>query len=355
MEEIENQWLSTMHQIADEEESKKVKKPFPVDIHTLKHVLEYGQECKREGNEKFKEGLYEEALYIYTQGDEMLKKWTVEKHLKNEHKWLNDYHIACLKNKAQAALKLEQFSVALEAACDALKIDEEDHKAWYRKVQALKGMGKFDDAEEALDKLEDVAQWCPDRIRILRDCEAERKRIKYERLKHKKDTKDMLHKAWNKGVFSNSREDELAPPEGIADAAPQQIEEQKPREPVRPIERTIKLTPALTGDLIDELTEAYAQDWFQQRVRKCARDSGWERRIFLLRLKDIAFEVQKPIIEKWGFEGSDHGIREMTAAIRDNTGEDTCPQWLRDKQDRCLEKLYGGKEAGMLEQLTSAS
>ena len=81
-------------------------------------------------------------------------------------------------------------------------------------------------------------------------------------------------------------------------------------------------------------------------MRKCARDSGYERSVFLMRLKercsrcfmvslmaeghwsrvvaiftqlsaeDVAFEVQKPVLEKWGFEGNEHGVREMTAAIR---------------------------------------
>ena len=54
----------------------------------------------------------------------------------------------------------------------------------------------------------------------------------------------------------------------------------------------------------------------------------------------MAFEVQKPVLEKWGFEaaptapcamsacskldlafkGNEHGVREMTAAIREHAG-----------------------------------
>eukprot|EP00435_Cladocopium_sp_Y103_P063676 s701_g25.t1 len=94
--------------MSDAEERKKEKLPQNIDIHTLKH------ECKREGNFKFQEGLYEEALHIYSQADDVMKKWKVDKQLKNEAKWLKDYHIACLKNKAQAALKLELFQTALE-------------------------------------------------------------------------------------------------------------------------------------------------------------------------------------------------------------------------------------------------
>merc|ERR1719446_1200615 len=150
MEDVEKQWYSMCSHIAEDEDANKEQRPVNIDIHTLKHVLEFAQECKREGNLKFSEGLYEEALAIYSQGDDVMKKWKVDKHLKNEHKWLKDYHLACLKNKAQAALKLELFQTALEAAEAALEIDPEDHKAWYRKVLSLKGLGKFRDAEVSL-------------------------------------------------------------------------------------------------------------------------------------------------------------------------------------------------------------
>jgi len=124
----------------------------------------------------------------------------------------------------------------------------------------------------------------------------------------------------------------------------------KPAE--KPVERKIQLTAALAGDLIDELAEEYAKKSFQEKVRKCARDSGFERSVFLLRLKDIAFVVQRPILKKWGFEGNEQGVREMTEAIRDHALNGEMPPWLKAKQDKCLELLYGGKEAGMWDILT---
>jgi len=293
-----------------------------------------------------------------------MKQWKVDKSLKNEHKWLTDNHLACLKNKSQAALKLELFQTALEAAEAAIALDEEDHKAWYRKVQAQKGLGKFKDAEDSLAKLEDVAQWCPDRRGILRDCELERKRLKQAAAKNKASTQQMLGKAFTAGVFSLDRERELeeaakALEEPPARAAPRleadkvQKKQLKPIEEPQPLKREITLTAALAGDLMDELAAAYAQKRFQERVRKCARDSGYERSVFLMRLKDVAFEVQKPVLEKWGFTGDEQGVREMTAAIRDHAADGaTMPAWLKAKQDRCLELLYGGKEGGMLGILT---
>jgi len=366
MEDLERQMQALERARALEEEKKQEVQPAAIDVHTLKELLEYAQQCRFEGNEKFKEGLYEDALFIYTQGDEVMKQWRVDgENLKNERKWLMDNHLTCLKNKSQAALNLELFQTALEAADAALAIDEEDHKAWYRKVQAQKGLGNFKGAEESLARLEDVAQWCPDRRRILRDCDTERRRLKIARAKHRSSTQEMLGRAFEAGVFSLDRERELeeaskaleGPParsapkieQGPAKPAPQPIK--APEEP-RPLERKITLTARLAGDLMDELAEAYAQKWFQARVRKCARDSGFERSVFLMRLKDVAFRVQKPVLEKWGFEGTEQGVREMTAAIRDHAANGDMPEWLKAKQDRCLELLYGGKEGGMLDILT---
>merc|ERR1712129_123157 len=119
-------------------------------------------------------------------------------------------------------------------------------------------------------------------------------------------------------------------------------------------DRQIHLTAKLAGELMDALARAYGQKWFQDRVCKCSRDSGYERSVFLLRLRDLAFEVQKPVLENWGFEGSVQGLREMTAAIRDHAADGReMPTWLKEKQDACLKLLYGGERAGMLSLLTS--
>merc|ERR1719379_2580427 len=77
MAKLEENWYSTCNAIVEDEEAKKEKLPQSIDIHTLEHVLEFGQECRNQGNEKFREGQYEEALFIYTQGDDVMRKWKV--------------------------------------------------------------------------------------------------------------------------------------------------------------------------------------------------------------------------------------------------------------------------------------
>mmetsp|Transcript_31276 Transcript_31276/g.72946 ORF Transcript_31276/g.72946 Transcript_31276/m.72946 type:complete len:486 (-) Transcript_31276:52-1509(-) len=352
MEQLSGQWHSICNQIVHEQEEQKKSEPKTADVHTLKHILEYGQECKRLGNEKFREGAYEEAFNIYSQGDEMMKQWTVQKHLNQEGEWLKGYHLACLKNKAQCALKLDRFQAALDAADAALKLEASDHKALYRKALAEKSLGYFDEAEDTLLQLEEVAESLPDRRQILKDCEAERKRLLYARIKHEKGTKEMLGKAFESGVFANDRVAELEQPQGLIEQEKALLDAQsRPRAPVKPLERNIHLTQGRAGDLLDELIEAYGEHAFQQRVRKCAYDSGYDKRLFLNRLKDLAFASQKPVLQRWGFDPDEAGVREMQAAVREHTTAKDAPEWLKEKQQKCLERLYGGPEGGMVQQL----
>merc|ERR1712150_132501 len=105
----------------------------------------------------------------------------------------------------------------------------------------------------------------------------------------------------------------------------------------------------LTGDFIDELARGYSQPWFQTLVHDCAQGCGHDRHAFLTRLQDLAFEVQRPILENWGFAGDLQGVYDMTSIIREHSVD--MPAWLREKRDRCLRFLYGGSEGGMLDAL----
>ena len=41
------------------------------------------------------------------------------------------------------------------------------------------------------------------------------------------------------------------------------------------------------------------------------------------------------MLENWGLEGNQQGLREMTAAIRDHVAEGgEMPQWLKEKQEQ---------------------
>merc|ERR1739848_614314 len=105
------------------------------------------------------------------------------------------------------------------------------------------------------------------------------------------------------------------------------------------LERTVDLTPALAGDLVDELARGYSQPWFQSLVQQCAQECCHDQMAFLMRLQDIAFEVQRPVLENWGFEGNEQGLFDMTSIFREYT--DGCHRasalwWLQERLDACL-------------------
>ncbi|CAE7530559.1 TATDN1 [Symbiodinium natans] len=118
-----------------------------------------------------------------------------------------------------------------------------------------------------------------------------------------------------------------------------------------PFERTADLTVTLLGDFVDELAEGYAQPWFQEllleqpeaRELSC-HEPGSESarecaRAFLRRLQELAFQVQRPILQSWGFEG-EQGLFDMTSILLEHSK--TGPSWLQEKIDACLFLLYGG-------------
>lgn len=111
------------------------------------------------------------------------------------------------------------------------------------------------------------------------------------------------------------------------------------------------LTLTLAGDFVEELARGYSQPWFQDLVHQCARECGYDCTQFLMRLQGLAFEVQKPILENWGFNGDAQGVYDMTCILRKHSGganSDAVPAWWRERVDHCLSVLYGGPEGGML-------
>merc|ERR1711972_364051 len=127
-----------------------------LDKREIQGVLDFGQQIKSEGNEAFSNENWEGALTRYCQGDEMLKNFRAEPHLQKENKELKTMHRACLNNKANAALRMDQWQSALRAAEAALKIKQDDEKALFRKAQALESLGRTDEAMLTFEEIEQI-------------------------------------------------------------------------------------------------------------------------------------------------------------------------------------------------------
>merc|ERR1719414_1787091 len=87
-----------------------------IDMQGLKISLDFGTKCKKDGMLEWQQGNIEEALACWRQGDETLRKFRAPTKCFNENMMVIELHSAVLKNIAQAAIKLERWNDALDAA-----------------------------------------------------------------------------------------------------------------------------------------------------------------------------------------------------------------------------------------------
>jgi len=116
---------------------------------------------------------------------------------------------------------------------------------------------------------------------------------------------------------------------------------------VQPRRHAVELTAQLSARLFDELAKAYAEEWFQIRARKCVADAGKDRAKFCEMLIDIIFDVQKPILQNWGFPGDGRCRYDLGAILWGRSSEDgtKMPEWLSAKREKCLASMCGWAEA----------
>jgi len=107
-----------------------------------------------------------------------------------------------------------------------------------------------------------------------------------------------------------------------------------------------RLTKDSAADLLEELRHVYEDTVFRKQVAKLARDVRWDKTEFVFHLRKVAMEVQRPILERWGFDASLQGVSEVELALQDHTrgapgtatGFDGA---LKEKSDLVTRLLYG--------------
>lgn len=355
-----------------------------LDKREIQGVLDFGQQIKSEGNEAFSNDNWEGALTRYCQGDEMLKNYRAEPHLDRENKELKQMHRACLNNKANAALKLDQWQNALRAAEASLKLKADDEKALFRKAQALEWLGRTTEALECLDEVEQIAEDMDEEIKqaIMEDVTERRVEIKDVERRAAKDFSRMFKAMGDKSVFGEGRflADGTSPPPALTGKQEREMKRMKDKEeylegkaryeleqrrkdgkpiaepqkepamptPNKPAlgdyrgrERSVILTKAQASELLDSLLATYSDAGFQKQVHADARTVMYEYQAFLRRLKRTAFLVQEPILVKWGFDPSEEGLQDMMVCLSDHTIRD---ERLRKVADETTKMLFGGED-----------
>ncbi|CAK0899915.1 unnamed protein product [Prorocentrum cordatum] len=95
----------------------------------LARCLNWAQKCQKDGHIEWYHGNAEEALAAWRQADACLRHLRAPPAAASADAMIARLHAAVLKNLAQAALRLGCWTEALQAADDALQLDDRDHKA----------------------------------------------------------------------------------------------------------------------------------------------------------------------------------------------------------------------------------
>ncbi|KAI7905871.1 uncharacterized protein BX663DRAFT_558468 [Cokeromyces recurvatus] len=110
---------------------------------TAEDRIASAEKKKAEGNELFKKGAWNEALFAYKKGRDYIKDlWNCEYEQLEQCRYLM---VALHLNVAACYLKLKNFEYAIEVCKKALDRDSSNLKAYYRIGQAYLQLGEFDE------------------------------------------------------------------------------------------------------------------------------------------------------------------------------------------------------------------
>eukprot|EP01066_Platyproteum_vivax_P007128 Platyproteum_vivax@DN2717_c0_g1_i1.p1 len=300
-----------------------------LDAHMLKDHLQLGTQMNNDGKEAYEKKDFTTALTKYTQAVR-LYEW-IEATNPNDQVYLNEEYIRSLKNRAAAALQLHQYHEVIEACTEALKLDDLDLKALYRRATAYVFLGKTEEARTDYNNI--IRNPLPDWDAKDAAKKGLEKIAKVEE-KHRKTTHKMLKTGFEQGVFGDDRQTK----ESVGEQKGTTSQESTPTSSSKPVEdRTLNLEQ-VTG-LMDELLTAYQTEDFTQKMYQIRKDADYEEGRILRRLRKILPEVQGPILTKYGFENEDHDKNRM--AMEKAVSEWNDSETIKAKSRQIMQIIYG--------------
>eukprot|EP00435_Cladocopium_sp_Y103_P019283 s711_g4.t1 len=166
-------------EIKQSEERKQLAiVPAESSMKELQDGLGFATKYRKDGLVEWERGNHEDALKAWRLGCEALQRIRVPDTHPSEQKFFSEVKMALLKNRALAALKLNSWQEALDSSEQVLKLDDQDHKAWFRKACALEGLGRLQEVEACLSMIDSIAVGRPDRDRLEQDTMMKREKVK---------------------------------------------------------------------------------------------------------------------------------------------------------------------------------
>ncbi|KAL1495437.1 hypothetical protein AB1Y20_016805 [Prymnesium parvum] len=149
---IEQEWFTTVQSGIEYEAKKKPKKNRQVLPATqMLPIIQSGAQLRINGNHKFKEGKYREALMMYLQGCVGFEMYCATN--EQDQQLLDDVHVQVRKNTAGAAIKTRDYTLCIESCNKVLELIPGDTKSLYRRALAQWRLGEVEKASEDLEAI----------------------------------------------------------------------------------------------------------------------------------------------------------------------------------------------------------
>eukprot|EP00929_Paragymnodinium_shiwhaense_P071097 TRINITY_DN36119_c0_g2_i1.p1 TRINITY_DN36119_c0_g2~~TRINITY_DN36119_c0_g2_i1.p1 ORF type:complete len:607 (-),score=181.23 TRINITY_DN36119_c0_g2_i1:153-1973(-) len=331
-----------MVQVSDEfsaEEKKLAPPATSLDAKALTDALNQGAKFKADGLAEWEREDVKEALESWRRGCHAIDVLNVAVDYEKQQTALGQLHAALLRNRAQAAIKLGFFTEALEASEKALELDDQDHKAWFRKACALEGLGRLELVEDCLQHIDEISVGRADQARLRKDTDAKRTRIAALQERSSAEQQRMLRRGFQQSLFSEDRAQRSV--DNVKPAGPPALGSKVgPAAPLNNATR-MRLTKDGARDLLRDLKDAYEDKSFKAQIRKLAHDVQHDTTEFLCHLGKVALPIQTPVLRRWGFDTTSRGVQEMTRAIQDHTRGSNADVKLRAEAEEVVRILYG--------------
>mmetsp|Transcript_40177 Transcript_40177/g.93763 ORF Transcript_40177/g.93763 Transcript_40177/m.93763 type:complete len:377 (-) Transcript_40177:466-1596(-) len=149
---LEMEWFHNVSLCAEEKVKKAPKKERGVLPATqMLPIIQTGAQLRINGNHKFRQGKYKEALEMYMQGCVGFELYQATN--AQDQSLLDEVHVQVRKNTAAAAVKTRDWTICIRSCDEVLRMRPQDTKSLYRRALAHWHLGEVEKATEDLEAI----------------------------------------------------------------------------------------------------------------------------------------------------------------------------------------------------------
>mmetsp|Transcript_24656 Transcript_24656/g.40888 ORF Transcript_24656/g.40888 Transcript_24656/m.40888 type:complete len:377 (-) Transcript_24656:303-1433(-) len=149
---IEGEWFHNVGLCAENQVKKAPKKERGVLPATqMLPIITSGAQLRVNGNHKFRQGKFKEALEMYMQGCVGFELYQATN--AQDQGLLDEVHVQVRKNTQAAAIKTRDWTICITSCNEVLKMVPDDTKSLYRRALANWHLGEVETSTEDLEEI----------------------------------------------------------------------------------------------------------------------------------------------------------------------------------------------------------